>query len=157
MTRCRVPRYRPGRPVLLLACGLLAIGGLPPARAAGPQPSVPGGPGALSTPAAPAATKLIEKKVAAGGTVTIRLPANPTTGYSWSVDDAGSQGLDLLTLTGQSFETAPQGAERAGAPGEQVFTFMAQRRGQARVVIHYRRPWVPTAIEAVAEVRIAIE
>lgn len=157
MTSRGVSRCRPGRSVLLFACGLLAVGGVPQVRAAGSQPSVPGGPGALSTQAAPAATTLIDRKVTAGGTVTIRLPANPTTGYSWGIDDAGSQGLDLLTLTGESFESAAQGAGRAGAPGEQVFTFVAKRRGQTSVVLHYRRPWSPAAIETVAEARILIE
>lgn len=76
----------------------------------------------------------------AGETLTIVLPANPTTGYNWQVETDE----DYLILVSQEFE--PMGAG-VGAGGREAFQFRALRPGKTDVRFHYRRPWETQPIE----------
>lgn len=123
----------------------------PPAGGGGAPVVLPGGP-----------VERMERTAAVGEAVDIRLAGNATTGYLWAVDTAASQGLDRLTAAGDSYHTAAQEAGAgdvpiAGAPGTQVFHFVAAAPGEARVVFVYRRPWMPTAVEKTAEAVITVK
>ncbi|MGC2857477.1 protease inhibitor I42 family protein [Novispirillum sp. DQ9] len=155
---------------VLSACALglallaAAVAGGPADAQTPPAPPPSGGGGApVVLPGGP--MERMERTAAVGEAVDIRLAGNATTGYLWAIDTAASQGLDRLTAAGDSYHTAAQEAPApgaddvpiAGAPGTQVFHFVAAAPGEARVVFIYRRPWVPTAIEKTAEAVITVK
>ncbi|HZU05880.1 MAG TPA: protease inhibitor I42 family protein [Chloroflexota bacterium] len=73
---------------------------------------------------------------------SIRLPANPTTGYQWEL----AQPLDesILQLVSTTFER-PEGPPRPGAGGTSVWTFLPLCAGTTTITLRYRRPWEPPA------------
>lgn len=87
--------------------------------------------------------------VAVGDELTIPLVSNPTTGFLWSVtvDPA-----DSVKLISEEFK-APD-SKLAGAPGEQIYTFIPQKIGKATLNFEYSRSWekeVPPARTFVME------
>ena len=82
---------------------------------------------------------------APGQTVVIRLPENPTTGYSWQI-------LQGTALSGANFSAAA--AEAAGAAGERVFTVVA---GESPATLRFglSRPWESDAPEQQFTLHIA--
>lgn len=87
----------------------------------------------LGTPAV--ATKDVELDV--GGSITVSLCENQSTGFSWEtakIDDAS-----VLQLVDQKSE--PPKTEVVGAAGQQVWTFKALKQGKAAVSMDYSRPW----------------
>ena len=99
----------------------------------------------------------IAKTVSVGEKFEIRLEANATTGYSWVVDAGNSQGLDKLTATGESYAVGEVPPMVVGAPGTQVFHYLAVAPGQVRIAFRYRRPWDPLRDVRLAEARITVE
>lgn len=86
----------------------------------------------------------------AGDFIVIRLSENPTTGYRWHVDTAGS-----LRLVEDGF-TAASGA--LGAGGERVFRFAAMAPGISMVEVTLRRSWeVGTAAQAQFRVMVEVK
>ncbi len=74
----------------------------------------------------------------------VTLPANPTTGYQWSVV---SFDKDLLTLQGSKYQS-PQ-TKLIGAGGQMVFTF-ALNKGKTypdktNMQFNYARSWEPNS------------
>lgn len=70
----------------------------------------------------------------------LALPANPTTGYAWTLvlPPAGA----VLALESQVFHPAPQGTPGlVGAGGSQVFIFRALAPGDTHLEAVYARPW----------------
>jgi len=72
---------------------------------------------------------------------TLRLDANPTTGYCWSVKQYDTR---LLTLINNEF-LAPEG-DRMGAGGIEVWTFKVNAIAFAtptttKITMEYARPW----------------
>jgi inhibitor of cysteine peptidase len=80
-----------------------------------------------------------DKTVRAGETMEIRLPAVPSTGYSWQIEAIDPKVLSVIETR---FESASSDAPRVGRQAEQVITLKAVGEGQAEVVLTYRRPWV---------------
>ena len=76
--------------------------------------------------------------------LVVRLPTNPSTGYTWSYTVAGDQVLVLDTVTGEA--PAPDGM--AGVPGLEVWSFRAQGTGRAVLTYIYARPWEKNALPA---------
>jgi len=80
-----------------------------------------------------------EVTVADGGTVTVSLGSNPTTGFSW---DEAAQIADPTVLQQTGMEMVPaEGQGLVGAPGTQVWTFKALKTGTTTVAMEYSRPW----------------
>jgi inhibitor of cysteine peptidase len=75
-------------------------------------------------------------RLAAGQRLTIQLPANATTGFSWVVAESGG-----LTQIGEPAYAAPSTSGAVGAGGIATFTFEAGTPGTERVRLEYRRPW----------------
>ena len=67
--------------------------------------------------------------------VTVSLPSNPSTGYSWQVAETGP-----LTQVGEATYTAPDTA-LAGAGGVETFRFASETPGSGTLTLEYRRPW----------------
>jgi inhibitor of cysteine peptidase len=72
-----------------------------------------------------------------GQTLQVRLASNPTTGYSWSVQ----QRPDQLELVQSAYAADPQGRNMPGAGGHQTIEFVARSAGNGELKLEYRRPW----------------
>lgn len=80
-----------------------------------------------------------EVTVAEGGTLTVSLGSNPTTGFTW---DQAAQIADPTILQQTGSELLPaEGQGLVGAPGTQVWTFKALAKGTTTVAMEYSRPW----------------
>lgn len=79
-----------------------------------------------------------------GATTTLRLPENPSTGYSWRLDAAASSGLDHVALVDGGHR---RGQNMPGAPGLRLWTIRALSPGTATLRFVYQRPWEPGPVE----------
>jgi inhibitor of cysteine peptidase len=71
-----------------------------------------------------------------GQTLTIKLEANPTTGYTWEVVE--TEGAILRQVGDPEFEAD---SDLLGAPGTQTLSFEAAEAGQMELRLVYHRPW----------------
>lgn len=69
--------------------------------------------------------------------LVIRLPANPSTGYSWSYTVKGDDILRVDSVSG----VVPMKNGMVGVPGEEVWSFRAQGSGRALLTYAYARSW----------------
>jgi inhibitor of cysteine peptidase len=75
-------------------------------------------------------------EVPQGGSLIVRLPGNPTTGYRWAV--AGDPApLRFLKTRNMKSSASPS----LGAPGIQELKFAAPSIGISTLTLEYRRPW----------------
>ena len=72
--------------------------------------------------------------VEVGGSFTLSLDSNPTTGYSWTAHFDGR----LLQLTAHEFEPS---SDLIGAGGVETFEFTAVQEGDTTIVMVYERTW----------------
>ena len=87
--------------------------------------------------AQPNATKQLT--VVAGDSFTVTLCSNATTGYQWS---ESAQISDTTVVQQLSHETvAPKDTGLVGAPGAEVWTFKALKKGTSNITMGYSRPW----------------
>ena len=73
-----------------------------------------------------------------GQTITVSLPSNPTTGYSWSLCSKNTRN----TIVG--IEELPYAAEQTGligSGGTQSWHITGKKRGLAHIKFEYKRPW----------------
>ena len=75
--------------------------------------------------------------LAAGDRVRVVLESNASTGYTWTVTD--SPNTAILVPLGEPFHVAPT-TDVVGAPGYQVFDFLAVSPGTTSVTLSYARP-----------------
>ncbi|HVY49752.1 MAG TPA: protease inhibitor I42 family protein [Minicystis sp.] len=133
--------------VVLFAFGAaLAACGPEPGPKAAPEPSASASVSAAA-PAAPRVVKIGEADdgktvdVAKGDTVELTLPANPSTGYDWQVDQVDKTLGEPTRARGEGH--GPAGA--VGAPTTVTFTWSLKSpldlAGDHAVVLAYRRPW----------------
>jgi inhibitor of cysteine peptidase len=71
-----------------------------------------------------------------GGTFTVSLDENPTTGFQWAIDSSGG---DLVKL--QASEYVPAASAGVGRGGRRILTFKAQRAGDGQLKLELRREW----------------
>lgn len=74
--------------------------------------------------------------VALDGVVTVRLEANPSTGYSWTVAAIDNA---VMTLESDTYAAPPNGV--VGQGGIQEMQFRAVGTGQTEITLTYWRPW----------------
>ena len=76
---------------------------------------------------------------AAGNLFTVTLCSNATTGYKWSE----SAQISDPTVVQQMSHVAvgPQATDLIGAPGTEVWTFKALKKGASTISMDYSRPW----------------
>ena len=70
-----------------------------------------------------------------GGTFTVSLEGNPTTGYAWEVVECDEQ---VLKLTGEDYVSS---SDKIGAGGIKMFTLTAANPGTTALKLVYRRSW----------------
>jgi inhibitor of cysteine peptidase len=71
-----------------------------------------------------------------GQILVVSLEANPTTGYTWEVDDID---VSMLNQLGEA-QFQPE-SEAIGAGGTQTYYFRAIAEGQTDLSLAYLRPW----------------
>lgn len=106
--------------------------------------NTPAAPTAAATPqaGAPSIVNLTDKdagesvEIAQGGALTIRLPGNATTGYTWGIV---SNDVNVLAPLGD-WDYAPE-SNLEGAPGTFIFTFKANAVGASALQLAYKRWW----------------
>jgi len=91
-----------------------------------------------------------EVKIAAGGSLTVILESNQTTGFQWELANISDQ--TVLEKVDQKFITFPPevtsgGSPLVGAPGAEAWIFKALQKGKSTISMGYSRPWesVPPA------------
>jgi len=80
-----------------------------------------------------------EVEVNAGDSFTLTLGSNPTTGFTW-LDSAQIGDRTVLQQTSHEF-ISPEETGVVGAPGKDVWTFKALKKGTTEVSMEYSRPW----------------
>lgn len=86
-----------------------------------------------------AADQMLRLRV--GEETTIELQENPSTGYRWTIDNATSSNLPLLTINDRGFSQGGGSKPLLGAPGIHRWSVTASRPGSATISFTYRRPW----------------
>jgi inhibitor of cysteine peptidase len=80
-----------------------------------------------------------EAQVAVGGSLTVTLCSNRTTGFEW-VESAEISDQTVLQQTDHRF-VPPEETGVVGAAGTQVWTFQALKKGTSTISMEYSRPW----------------
>lgn len=80
-----------------------------------------------------------QMSVTAGNTFTVTLCSNATTGFKWS-ESAQIGDQTVVQQTGHEF-VAPGNTGVVGAPGNEVWTFKALKKGTRTINMEYGRPW----------------
>jgi predicted secreted protein len=75
-------------------------------------------------------------ELARGKRVTLRLEANRSAGYRWSLAESGDGGLEQIGEPYYAVEKAVP-----GGGGAEYWTFRATRPGKKELRFEYRRPW----------------
>ena len=124
--------------VCLIAAGCAGCIGTGPGTTAGVSPS--------PTPTAPAvqAGNLVVNevqnhatvKVHKGNSITVRLPENPTTGFTWNL--SASPGLLVVS---DSYIPSDTTGKLIGSGGTHVWDISAQSAGIRTIQATYMRPW----------------
>lgn len=90
-------------------------------------------------------------EVASGQSLALTVESNPTTGYSWSVEQEGACFAEQSV-----YVAAPQDAPVAGAGGWQSFLFTPIAPGEAVLRFRYARPWESNDDDIAVSVRLSV-
>lgn len=71
-----------------------------------------------------------------GERLAVRLPENPSTGYTWAIDETDRR---LLALDGTDYTAPVEGS--VGARGQRTFTLTARQPGEVALKLKYWRFW----------------
>jgi len=72
-------------------------------------------------------------------TVEIKLESNPTTGYSWFLNDNVDE--TIVSITSPEFMESKKDEELVGAGGYEIFTIKAISKGKTDIILNYERSW----------------
>ncbi|CAK17056.1 protease inhibitor I42 family protein [Pseudomonas entomophila] len=78
--------------------------------------------------------------LAAGQTLTLRLPSNPSTGYRWLVQHPAA---NILRSLGPEVYSDPDDNGVVGSAGQSQWRFQAQGSGESHLILVYQQPWAP--------------
>jgi inhibitor of cysteine peptidase len=81
-----------------------------------------------------------EVQIAEGGTLTVSLGSNPSTGFSWT-EVALIADATVLRQTGGGGFMEAKGTQAVGAAGVQTWKFEALQKGATSLSMEYGRPW----------------
>ena len=80
-------------------------------------------------------------QVGLGGTVTLTLESNPTTGFSWNkVEDVDKS---ILKLEKNDYKQKSSPAGMVGVGGRNTIVYRALKAGTAKIDLIYMQPWEP--------------
>ena len=80
-------------------------------------------------------------KVGVGGTVTLTLETNPTTGFSWTKVDKVDK--DILKLERNDYRQSANPNGLVGVGGRTTIVYRALKKGKAKINLTYMQPWEP--------------
>lgn len=80
-----------------------------------------------------------EVTVAVGDSFKVTLCSNATTGFQWS-ESAQISDTTVVQQTDHKF-VSPETEGLVGAPGKEVWTFKALKKGTSTISMEYGRPW----------------
>lgn len=75
-------------------------------------------------------------ELAIGAKLVLKLDANPSTGYSWRIEDLDEK---ILHLTGKDYQQNEAPAGMVGVPGVETFNFNAVKKGSTILALIYNR------------------
>ena len=93
-------------------------------------------------------------KVGVGGTVTLTLESNPTTGFSWTGTDKVDK--DILTLERNDYKQKASPAGMVGVGGRDTIVYRALKKGKAKIDLTYMQPWEPES-EFITKYSVTVE
>ena len=76
-------------------------------------------------------------EIAVGGSLTVTLESNATTGYSWELKEIGD--TNILQKTDNKYVAPTSGL--MGAGGKEVWNFKALKAGKTTLSMEYSQPW----------------
>jgi inhibitor of cysteine peptidase len=82
-----------------------------------------------------------QKSVRAGTSWVIEMEGNPSTGYKWRLNAAGSENPSIVKVEDLGYGE-PKGKKLMGAPAAQRFRLTAISPGFAKLHFDYVQPWV---------------
>lgn len=89
-------------------------------------------------------------RVPAGEELVMKLPSNPSTGYSWTM--LGKVSKDLLAFKEKYIEEPEEmnevGGHAKGRSGNEIWKFKAVSAGRSSILLAYLRPWETPAYPA---------
>jgi len=77
-------------------------------------------------------------EVAVGGSVIVTLESNASTGFQWVLVNIGDE--TALKNVANTYE-APEDTGMVGAPGKEIWTFEALKKGTSTIAMEYSQPW----------------
>jgi inhibitor of cysteine peptidase len=82
-----------------------------------------------------------EVKLAVGGSLIVTLESNRSTGFEWGLTSISDE--SVLELVDNRYEAPPtsDGVPISGAPGQEVWTFKALKKGKSTLSMKYAQPW----------------
>ena len=81
-----------------------------------------------------------EVEVAVGGSFTVALCSNPSTGFEWGLAQISDQTV-LQQTDHQLVMPGPEPPPSPGTPGKEIWTFKAVKKDSSTISIEYSRPW----------------
>ncbi len=87
----------------------------------------------------------------AGAKLTLTLPSNITTGYSWEVVE-----IDRSVLEQTAHAYVPPEGDRVGAGGVETWEFAARKAGTTPLRLEYRRSWEARSVEPADRFQITV-
>ena len=92
-----------------------------------------------------------------GDSSAIEFEGNPSTGYRWRLDEAGSENPAIVAVVDLGYgASSSTGKKLIGAPEIQRFRITGLKAGSARLRFEYLQPWVGTPAK-VEDIRIRVE
>ena len=89
-----------------------------------------------------------------GDLLTVRLPANPSTGYTWSQLQSVS---GVLSQLGEANFVGGSQVGIVGAPGTMVWKFQASKVGSTQLSFNYARPWETNAPASTVSYSVSVK
>lgn len=80
-----------------------------------------------------------EVELGVGGSLTVTLESNATTGFQWT-EQAVISNQTVLEQVSHQFK-APADTGMVGAPGKEIWTFKALKKGKSTVSMEYSQAW----------------
>ena len=79
------------------------------------------------------------RSISVGGSTSVAMVSTPSTGFSWSLDEAQSAGLDHVTVHDKGFTRTDSGL--VGAPGRRWWSITGRSPGRVTMRFVYQRAW----------------